>query len=186
MKTLLLIIVLGLSFSSFAGGVLGKVAPDFSDLNWKNSNDKPTKIPSIKEHRGKVVILKFWQSWCPGCLREGLPTLYKLQEHFKKNEQVVIYSVQTVFEGFGVNNESKLASIRKRFKLTMPMAHDDGKIKGIKHSVMLSRYKAGGTPWFVIIAPGGKVVLNGFRLDYEKTLMLIKKLLHKKISSKPI
>jgi hypothetical protein len=31
----------------------------------------------------------------------------------------------------------------------------------------MEAYRSGGTPWFVVIAPNGHVVYDGFRLDAE-------------------
>jgi hypothetical protein len=31
----------------------------------------------------------------------------------------------------------------------------------------MEAYRTGGTPWFVVIAPDGRVVYDGFRLDAE-------------------
>ena len=170
----LLILILTISITVANAGITGKEAPEFGDLKWYDGNDKlMTKTPKVKELRGKFIILKFWQSWCPGCLSRGLPTLYKFQEHFKDNGKVKIFAIQTVFEGFKTNSKSKIKQIRKRFKLTIPMAHDDGASHKKKRSVIMDRYRSGGTPWFVIINQGGKVVFDGFHLDFNKTVKYI-------------
>jgi len=54
--------------------------PEISVEHW------PDKRVSLSSYRGKVVLLNFWASWCPPCVRE-LPALDSLQqrlggEHF--------------------------------------------------------------------------------------------------------
>jgi thiol-disulfide isomerase/thioredoxin len=34
---------------------------------------------SLKQYRGKIVVLNFWASWCPPCLEE-FPSLIQLQQ----------------------------------------------------------------------------------------------------------
>ena len=166
-----------LAFGAKIKGVLGQKAPEINDLDWFGPGNKSVKIPSIKEHKGKVVILKFWQSWCPGCLRKGLPDLKTLQDHFKNNKNVKIYSAQTVFEGGYTNTKDKLESIRKEYGLTIPMAHDDGSKFKLSRSVLMNRFRTRGTPWFVIIDTNQKVVFNDFHLDAKKTIEFVEKTL---------
>ncbi|RLB09625.1 MAG: hypothetical protein DRG27_04225 [Deltaproteobacteria bacterium] len=54
----------------------GSMAPDFvlSDLN-----NKPV---SLREYRGKFVLLDFWATWCYAC-RMAIPELIKLQRKYK-------------------------------------------------------------------------------------------------------
>ena len=54
----------------------GSVAPDFvlSDLH-----NKPV---SLKEYRGKFVLLDFWATWCYAC-RMAIPELIRLQKEYK-------------------------------------------------------------------------------------------------------
>ncbi|MBT3236651.1 MAG: TlpA family protein disulfide reductase [Bdellovibrionales bacterium] len=183
MKTVILFLFLlnlPLSLALANGaGILGRQAPEFNDLEWKSAKGKKITIPSVAEHKGKVIILKFWQSWCPGCLSRGLPTLKKLQNRFEGDERVKIYSAQTVFEGFGTNDKRKIISIRKRYDLTIPIAHDDGLTHKKKRSVLMTRFRSGGTPWFVIIDTNGKVVFNNFHLNFDKTVLYIEKVLLK-------
>ncbi|MDB5034845.1 MAG: alkyl hydroperoxide reductase/Thiol specific antioxidant/Mal allergen [Chlorobi bacterium] len=51
----------------------GQMAPNFT---WKGADGKEH---SLKEYRGKVVLLNFWGTWCPPCRME-LPDIVKLRE----------------------------------------------------------------------------------------------------------
>ncbi len=42
-----------------------------TDNNWVN----------LESYRGKVVLINFWTTWCPGC-RDEMPDLIKLQQTF--------------------------------------------------------------------------------------------------------
>ena len=174
-----ILLILTFSLSLFAKGIIGQKAPPFHDLEWRDKDGKEIKVPTTEELKGNVVILKFLQSWCPGCLNKGLPDLKVLQDNFKTTEKVKIYSAQTTFEGFGINTEKKIKSIRSRYGLTIPMAHDDGKKQKKKKSILMTRYKTRGTPWYVIIDKKGTVIYNDFHLDPKKTIELIEKKLLK-------
>ena len=58
-------------------------APDFS------LSDLSGQMISLKEHRGQVVLLDFWATWCPPC-RLSIPELVALQEKYKDKGFVVI------------------------------------------------------------------------------------------------
>ena len=58
-----------------ARAYIGKERGDrFYNLAFKNENGKLLKLSDLK---GKVVLLHFWGSWCPSCLRE-MPELQQL------------------------------------------------------------------------------------------------------------
>jgi thiol-disulfide isomerase/thioredoxin len=60
-----------------------QVAPEFSlsDINGRTA--------SLAEHRGQVVLLDFWATWCPPC-RMSIPELVRLQEKYKDKGLVVL------------------------------------------------------------------------------------------------
>ena len=51
--------------------------------------DLTGKIQDLKDYRGKVVLLNFWATWCPPCIKE-IPSLNNLQEQFSKDEFIVL------------------------------------------------------------------------------------------------
>jgi len=58
-------------------------APDFT------LEDMDGKKFSLKDYRGKVVLLNFWATWCPPCRRE-MPSMERLYEKFKGKNFVVL------------------------------------------------------------------------------------------------
>lgn len=58
-------------------------APDFA------LDDLTGKRVTLKEHRGKVVFLNFWATWCPPCIQE-MPTMEKLHQDLGKDGLVVL------------------------------------------------------------------------------------------------
>ncbi len=61
----------------------GPMAPDFS-LKDMSGNEV-----SLKQFRGKVVLLDFWATWCPPC-RTSIPDLVELYDKYKKKGFVVL------------------------------------------------------------------------------------------------
>jgi thiol-disulfide isomerase/thioredoxin len=58
-------------------------APDFT------LEDIDGKKFSLKEYRGKVVLLNFWATWCPPCRRE-MPSMERLNRNFNGKNFVVL------------------------------------------------------------------------------------------------
>ena len=51
--------------------------------------DMDAKKYSLKDYRGKVVLLNFWATWCPPCRRE-MPSLERLHQKFKGRDFAVL------------------------------------------------------------------------------------------------
>ena len=58
---------------------VGGAAPDFSLPTLRGSSVK------LSDHRGKVVFLNFWATWCPPC-REEMPSMEALYQRLKGRE----------------------------------------------------------------------------------------------------
>lgn len=111
-------------------------APDFTlkDINGKQV--------ALSEHRGKVIFVDFWASWCPPC-RNSIPEVEKLYDRYKDERVLVL----------GINVEGD-ASAAKKFAAS----------KGMRYTVLVGdqqtarAYKVSGIPAFFIIDPEGKLV----------------------------
>lgn len=75
-------------------------ADDSSNIADMNQPMPHAVLPTVDEgwvdmesYKGKVVLISFWTTWCPGC-RDEMPELIKLQQKFEsKGFTVVALSV---------------------------------------------------------------------------------------------
>ncbi len=84
--------------------------PDFTLL------DPAGKKVSLKDFRGKLVMLNFWASWCVPC-REEMPTMERLYQDFKTKGFLIL--------AVDVKDKRKDAlAFVKELKLTFPVVFD--------------------------------------------------------------
>lgn len=149
-----------------------RYAPEINGSYWLDESGNERKdCYRISEFDGKFKVFYFFQSWCPGCHKNGFPNLQKIYNAFSEDNQVQLLAIQTVFEGFNENSKDKLSVIQKTYGLKIPFGHDDG--EGFGSKTMLN-YNSGGTPWFVLIDQSGIIRFSDFNLDADKTIDFIK------------
>jgi len=100
------------------GGEVGNAAPEF-DL--KNIAGGTLKLSSLQ---GKVVVIDFWDTWCPPC-RKALPILEAISNEYSKD--VVVVGI-----AFGRDGEAKVKQYVDQNKLTFPMVLADPEFKVTK------------------------------------------------------
>ncbi len=132
LKTIIIIFLLlfgyVLSSSIFrlgCGGSIGRgdPAPDFT-LPYLEEG-KISEV-SLKDYRGKVLIINFWASWCPPCKRE-LPSLMSLHKKFKNREDFALLAISCDEEGF-----KPVKELFSKRNLILPVANDrEMKIKDL-------------------------------------------------------
>lgn len=145
------------------------VAPDFKLTNLKD------KEISLKDFRGKFVLLNFMATWCHWCRKE-MPHLQKLHDQFK-DEDFIIMAVYSDREGA---------------KAVKPFIKKSGytftENSGIYNSGLLdptgrvtNMYRVTGTPTTYLINKNGDAigVAQGYR-DWSKkeSFTLIEKLIN--------
>jgi cytochrome c biogenesis protein CcmG/thiol:disulfide interchange protein DsbE len=97
---------------------------------------------SLKEYRGRWVLVNFWASWCVPCQDEA-PALTKFQEeHVGQNFTVVGIDTQDISD-----DGTRFA---KEFDLTYPLLHDGNGDNG-------HEFGTTGVPENYLLEPNGKL-----------------------------
>lgn len=104
--------------------------------------DRKGNPVTISQHRGKVVVVTFWASWCPPCRRE-LPMLAHVQSIVgREHMEVVAINVKESRRDF-------LRVIRANKGIELTYVHDLG--------VVSDQYGVSGLPNMFIIDREGRV-----------------------------
>ena len=99
----------------------------------------------VAQHRGKVVVLNSWASWCDPC-REELPVLVPLSK--------AVNPADITFVGLDVNDTASAAAARvKEFGIPYPSIVDDG----AKKLSMIPGVPPGAIPSTVVIDRHGRI-----------------------------
>lgn len=120
---------------------VGQAAPDWT------LKDSSGKRVSLKDLRGKVVVMDFWASWCGPC-RRAMPGMQKLYQRFKDKPVAV----------FGVNCRERRAgfdpsAFMKKKGFTYPQLTNG--------NAVANAYGVRGIPAFFIIGKDGKLLHAG-------------------------
>ena len=114
-------------------GLLGKPAPDFV------LQDLEGREVKLADFAGKVVILNFWATWCPHCIKE-IPDFIQLYEAYKDKGLVIIGISQ---DQGGVELVKKFAAAHKvSYPLVMgdpPVSAAYGGISSIPTTFIIDR-----------------------------------------------
>jgi thiol-disulfide isomerase/thioredoxin len=144
------------------GTAVGNLAPDFTADNYHGGQVK------LSDHRGKIVLLDFWASWCGPCLRE-MPTIVEIMKRYPADKFVII--------GVSLDMEKSLSRMKQIItdnKLDYPIPYDG---KGWRNAVS-SLYGVRSIPATFILDADGVIV------DRNKRGQELVRLLDKLVSPK--
>jgi peroxiredoxin len=96
---------------SVGGPRIGQPAPDFT---LQTHDGEPF---TLSEHRGEVVVVNFWGSWCEPC-REEMPALQSAWEE-RQDENVVFVGV-----GSKRDSEENAIEFAEEYGVTYPIGRD--------------------------------------------------------------
>jgi len=123
-------------------------APDFTLKSNRGENVK------LSEHRGKVIMINFWASWCAPCRKE-MPHLEELYQRYKDGG----------FTLLGVNVEEDASAAKdllKEVRVSFPILFDsDNKVSQM--------YNVEAMPSTVILDRDGNMrfIHKGYEAGYE-------------------
>lgn len=130
---LLTVLALGLVHTQRGSFVVGDQVPDFSLTTFDG------KQVNLAEHKGDVVVLNFWASWCTTCKQEAVD-LEAAWQYYKPHGNVLFLGVDYV------DTEPEALKYLQEFEITYPNAPDLGtrvsqifRIRGVPETYFVDR-----------------------------------------------
>jgi thiol-disulfide isomerase/thioredoxin len=72
----------------------------------------------LDDHRGKVIVMNFWATWCGPCMTE-MPLFEKTMAKYKEDKDVFFLAISTD------EDRELVAPYLKRYKYTFPIVYDE-------------------------------------------------------------
>lgn len=132
------------------------IAPEWVVSQWINS--EPLKLSELK---GKVVIIEFFQLWCPGCNRFSIPLMLDWEKKYQNNEDIQLISIHTVFEGHDYQTPQRLKEFISEKGINHPVGVDQH-VTGAHSPKTMQLYRTRGTPEMAIVDKNGRIRFQNF------------------------
>jgi thiol-disulfide isomerase/thioredoxin len=133
-----------------------KQAPEWIISEWINTTDI-----TLKELRGKVVIIDFFQLWCPGCNKFSIPLMEKWKQKYSDRRDIQLIGIHTVFEGHSQQTPERLRQYVKEKGITYPIGIDKY-VSNQRLPETMIRYHTRGTPEMAVIDKKGMIRFQHF------------------------
>ena len=120
------------------------IAPEFQSYS---ISDEHITLPTLLKE--KPVMLYFWATWCPYCLKET-PKLVDFHNNYA--DKITIIGINV-----GVNDSIvKINDYVQKYQISFPIIFDE------KNNISTA-YAVNGTPVFVIISQTQEILYRGYR-----------------------
>ncbi|MCQ0110954.1 AhpC/TSA family protein [Zhouia amylolytica] len=136
--------------------LVGKTIPEWQLLPIFNE-----KVPTVKDFRGKPLLILFFYLGCPGCKGRAIPYANRI---IYEDLGVNVIGIHTRFAG-KVYTDEQLQAIKEEFHMRFPYYRDK------PEATTFNTYFAGGTPHWVLVNSEGTVVQSMFGSDPNNALL---------------
>ena len=151
-RTLMIAMIAVAGFSTGCGVTRGDLAPE-----WK-LRDTQGVAHAMSDYRGRVVVLDFWATWCPPCLKVS-PHMQALHERYDEKDVAIL--------AIHYDDEGDPAAYMKKHGYRY-RALTDG-------LAVAKKYGVSRIPTIMVISRDGRVLhrQTGFRRGDEKNIARI-------------
>ena len=132
------------------------IAPEWVISEWINSEGF-----TLSDMRGKVVIIDFFQLWCPGCNKFSGPLMKEWAQKYGDRKDIQLVAIHTVFEGHSQQTPKKLRQYVKEKSINYQVGVD-AQVSGQRLPETMIRYNTRGTPEMAIIDKKGRIRFQHF------------------------
>ncbi|MEG2153964.1 MAG: TlpA disulfide reductase family protein [Burkholderiaceae bacterium] len=108
--------------------------------------DTEGKEQPLDQWRGQVLVINFWATWCPPCIRE-MPDLQKVADDYRDRGVQVI--------GLGIDNPTAIHAFQAQYQLRLPIL-----VAGFGGSELSQQLgnASGALPYTVLVDRQGRIV----------------------------
>lgn len=156
------------------------IAPEWTISKWIKGPET-----TLEDLQGQIVVIDFFQLWCPGCNHFSIPLMSHWEDVFSeeiKSQKLKLISIHTVFEGHDYQNNRRLEAYVKEKKMRHPVAVDLLPAGSRLPQTMID-YDTRGTPEMAIIDKNGRIRFQKLgSFDIEWATGFIRNLLEEAIS----
>ncbi len=133
-----------------------KQAPEWVISGWINSAGL-----TLEDLQGKVIVIDFFQLWCPGCNKFSIPLMEKWKQKYSSRKDIQLIGIHTVFEGHSQQTPERLRQYVKEKNITYPIGIDKY-VSSQRLPETMIRYHTRGTPEIVVIDKLGRIRFQHF------------------------
>ncbi|WP_162230771.1 TlpA family protein disulfide reductase [Marinagarivorans algicola] len=113
----------------------------------------------LSENKGKIVIISFWASWCPPCLKE-LPILENIQNKLGEDQ------VKVVAVNYRDNNKQYRAITKQLEAFKLTLTRD-------KRGSLSRKFGVKNIPHLFIVGKSGKIIYQSIGYGDDSTAKIV-------------